>query len=231
MYYCLWPVCALGAVAACSALWGGRAAPWRIPRRALSLLLILLLLSIGSLYPMFAWTSRVSDYAESDLGLGAEPTLDGLKYLESLPGMADDYRAAQWLRANASPYTVVAEASDWGYSAAGRFAAVGGVMSLLGWSQHQSTWREGMGINIILARQQDLHDLFTTTSLAGAARILIANRVDYVAVGWLERLRYPAEGLRKFDLLGKEAFRSGNTILYAIIRPEPTEAPAAGGAP
>jgi len=229
VYYCLWPVAALGAVGACSALWGGRTAPHRLLRRISALLLILLLVAIGSLYPLFAWTTRIRDYKKLEIGFDSQPTLDGLKYLESLPGVADDYRAGLWLRDHASPYTTVAEATGWGYSAVGRFAAIGGVMSLLGWWQHETSWREGFGSEIVTARRQMVEELFTTTSLPRAADLLAANRVDYVAVGWLERLMYPAEGLQKFDLLGQEAFRSGGTILYAITFTRREEKPAEGG--
>lgn len=225
VYYCLWPVMALGVVGACSALWGGPKAPCRRVRRVAASLLMLSLIVVSALYPLFGWTTRVATYATLEIGTDAPPTLDGLKYLESLPGLSDDYDAAQWLFDNASPYAIVAEAHHWGYSAAGRFAAIGGVRSLLGWSQHESVWREGLGWPLVASRKATIDDLFTTTSLPATLAILQANRVDFVAVGSLERQQYPAQGLAKFDLLGKVLFRSGETVIYGI---SPTAKEAAG---
>jgi uncharacterized membrane protein len=234
VYYCLWPVAALGAVAACSALWGEKRAAHRRLRRAAAASLIASLAAISVLYPLFAWTTRIAGYRESELGLGATPTLDGLKYLETLPGLSDDYRAGLALRQNASPYAVVAEASDWGYSAAGRFAAIGGVTSLLGWSQHESVWRPERDARWIIRRRQALDELFTTTSLETTLRILANNSVDYVVVGSLERQLYPPEGLAKFDFIGRTLFQSGGTTVYGvseISRLAREEAVAPGGSP
>jgi len=232
VYYCLWPVTALGAVAACSALWGGRASPLRIVRRAGALLLAASLVSVGSLYPLFGWTTRVATYKESDIGLGSPPTLDGLKYLERLPGLADDYLGALWLRHHTSPYSVIAESYEWGYSAAGRFATLSGDTCLLGWSQHETVWRgEELVGQLIETRKQAIDDLFTTTSLEGALGIIRGNAVDFVAVGWLERLRYPREGLAKFDQIGTEVFRTGETAIYSFLPATGAQSPAAGGAP
>jgi YYY domain-containing protein len=238
VYYSLWPVAALAVVGACSALWGGRMRGQRpeargesrrwVLRRMAAVTLIVFLTAISALYPLFGWTTRVLDYRESDIG-AAPPTLDGLKYLDKIPGISNDYRVGLWLRHNASPYAVVAEADDWGYSEAGRFAAIGGVTCLLGWSQHESVWREGSGWQWVFWRKQALDDLFTTTSLETAIRILTDNKVDYVAVGSLERRRYPAEGLVKFDFIGKILFRSGDTVLYGVSPAIREKTAASGG--
>jgi len=231
VYYCLWPVTALGAVGGCSALWGGRAARHLLWRRIAASMLIAFLVTISSLYPLFAWTTRVSTYRKSEIGFRTQPSLDGLKYLETLPGLSDDYPAALWLRRNASPYAVVAEASEWGYSAAGRFAAIGGVTSLLGWSQHESVWREGSNGNPVASRKQTVDDLFTTTSIEAALDILARYNVGYVAVGTLERRFYPPEGLVKFETIGKPVTRSGMTTLYEISGVVRENESASGGLP
>jgi YYY domain-containing protein len=230
VYYCLWPVTALGAVAACSALWGGRGTSFQMARRAAALLLVLFLFAIGSLYPLFGWTTRVANYRKYEIGLGSQPTLDGLNYLERLPGLADDYLGALWLRRHTSPYSVIAETYEWGYSAAGRFATISGDTCLLGWSQHETVWREGFDWQLVEARKKTIDDLFTTTSLEGAIGIIRNHAVDYVAVGWLERLRYSREELAKFDLIGKEVFRTGETAIYSFVPEARAETPTAGGA-
>ncbi|MBM3335320.1 hypothetical protein FJY63_11720, partial [Candidatus Sumerlaeota bacterium] len=223
VYYSLWPVTALGALGACSALWGEARTPHVKLRRAVVWLLAALLLAISALYPAFNWTSRVGNYAY--LNLERRPTLDGLEYLESLPGYADDYKAALWLRDNAPPDAVVAEAADWGYSAAGRFAALAGVSSVLGWWQHETVWREGFGNEPISSRRKALDDLFTTTSVAAATAILATYQVDCVAVGHLERSRYPRDGLDKFGTIGSKLFQSGETIIYGMGRSQSWRVP------
>jgi len=219
VYYALWPIAALGAVGACSALWGGSRSPHRRLRRAAALVLAAILAAVGAAYPIFGWTSRLDGYRATEIGYRAEPTLDGLAYFRSLPEYAGDYKAGLWLRANASPCAVVAEAYEWGYSAAGRFAAIGGLTSVLGWTQHETVWREGLGVSDLVAlREQAIDDLFSTTSLVRTLDILQALRVDYVAVGPLERTRYPHEGLAKFEFLGRVLFQSGPTTIYGISR-------------
>jgi YYY domain-containing protein len=220
VYYALWPVTALAAVGACSGLWGRRRARRRGLRRVAALVMIAVLLAISSLYPLFAWTTRIGDYRESIIGENQPPTLDGLAYLTLLPGFSDDYYAARWLRTKLPPDVVIAETYDWGYSYASRFATIGGISCLVGWSQHETVWREGYGYELIAGRQKAIDDLFTTTSAPVALGILRAWNIDYVAVGWLERQRYGAEALAKFDAIGSPVFTSGTTTVYVI--PEDT---------
>ena len=260
VYYALWPSMALGAVGACSALWGGPRSAHRRARRVAAGALMLLLAAIGSLYPLFAWTSRIATYGPLETGSLAPPlwraqipgddeaapapalspvpsrmTLDGLAYLARRPGLADDYRAALWLRENVPPYATIAEAADWGYSFAGRFATIGGVPSVLGWWQHETAWREGFDARLIDERRLALDTLYTTLSLVAVLRVLVQYDIDYVAVGTLERRQYPAEGLAKFETIAQPVVRFGATTIYATKAtaeaPAPATAPAAGGPP
>ena len=52
--------------------------------------------------------------------------------------------------------------------------------------------------------------------MAVARRLLDRYGVRYVFVGSLERKDYPAESLAKFERLGDEAFRSGDTVVYRL---------------
>lgn len=221
VYYCLWPVMGLAAVAACSALWGGRCSPHRVLRRASASVLMLVLVSVSALYPALAWTTRIRDYRELEIGRDAKPTLDGLAYLETLPGFSDDYEVARWLRENAPPDTVVAEAYDYGYSAAGRFGAIAGIQSLLGWAQHQSTWREGLGQEIIEKRMEDVDTLYsvemTTQSAEAMFLVLAYNQVDYIAIGTLEWEKYP-RAYENLSVFFRPACQSGKTVLFGFSK-------------
>ena len=60
--------------------------------------------------------------------------------------------------------------------------------------------------------------LYRTTDGRRARELIDRYGVDYVFVGRLERLDYPADGLAKFARLGREAFRSGETAVYEVSR-------------
>jgi uncharacterized membrane protein len=221
VYYALWPVAGIAGVASCSAFWGGGNSSRKRLRRAVALLLMLVLVSVSALYPLFGWTSRIAGYGMLEIAQD-ELTLDGLSYIESHPRWRDDYKAGLWLRENASPYAIVAEVSNAGYSAAGRFAAIGGVTSLLGWQQHESVWREGSRWDP-RPRAAALEELYTTTSLRATLRAIVTYELDYVAVGSLEREGHSTLVESKFDYLGVPVFQSGETTIYAFPRPEVPE--------
>ena len=61
-----------------------------------------------------------------------------------------------------------------------------------------------------------MKQIYETTDLDVARRLLVEYDVRYVFVGSLERNDYPAETLTKFGRLGDEAFRSGDTVVYRL---------------
>ncbi len=169
---------------------------------------ISLLIAGGLLYPIFAAQSRTD-------GFSRRPTLDGAAHLNTT--RPDDAAAIAWLNATVSGAPVIAEAPADRYAAYsyyGRISAFTGLPTLLGWGGHQHQWR---GNYDEPARREPLIEtLFNSVDERAARAVIEEFNVRYVIVGLPERNRYSAEGLAKFERLGKPVFQSGGTIIYQI---------------
>jgi uncharacterized membrane protein len=128
---------------------------------------------------------------------------------------ANDYTAIRWLRDHAVPNAVILEAPGSGYVSyqyVGRVSALTGIPTLLGWGGHQSQWRGNY--DEPARREPDIEKLFNTTDPQQALALLEQYHVTYVYIGGLERERYKAAGLNKFDLIMDVAFQEGNVTIY-----------------
>jgi YYY domain-containing protein len=122
------------------------------------------------------------------------PTLDGLRYLETLhPG---EYRAVLWIRRTIEGTPVMLEAQGPSYQDFGRIAMLTGLPTVLGWDYHVK--QRGNSENEVDARRRAVETIYSTPDLVRAEELLKRYRVGYVYVGWLERKTYPAVGLQKF---------------------------------
>lgn len=92
-----------------------------------------------------------------------------------------------------------------------RVSTFTGLPTVLGWAGHELQWGHDPG-----RRANDVTTLYETRDLDLARKLLERYSVRYVFVGSLERRQYPAAGLLKFSQLGRVAFRSGSTVVYAV---------------
>lgn len=158
------------------------------------------------LYPLGATLSRTEALSR------ANRSLDGLAFVKrSNPGESG---AVDWIRNRAGPEEYLAEAVKGPYSDGGRIAARSGVPAVLGWPGHEVQWgRSGVFIG---ARQADIDRAYTTESLEEALRVLRKYGVKYVVVGSVERSKYPAAGLQKFNAGLQSVYRNGETAIYRL---------------
>jgi uncharacterized membrane protein len=146
-----------------------------------------------------------------------KPTLNGIRWIsEYHPG---DYAAIEWLRANAPNEAVILEAPgapagtpQFGYHYTGRISAMTGLPTLLGWGGHESQWRGNY--DEPGRREPEIERLFNTTDFQETQTLLDKYDITYVYVGSLERDRYSAQGLRKFDLFMDVVFQQDEVIIY-----------------
>lgn len=168
----------------------------------------LLLIAAGLLYTVLAVPARAKEQ-------GVPWTLDGAAWLrESYPA---DAAAIAWLNANVKGAPVIVEAPGdrhRAYVYEGRVSALTGLPTLLGWGGHQLQWRGNYDEPAV--READIERLMTTTDVAKAAEILAAYDVRYVYVGPLERQRYPAEGLAKFEGMLTAVYDREGVTIYAV---------------
>jgi YYY domain-containing protein len=201
-YFQAWVLLALaaayGAYVVSSSLKGAGRWAWRA---ALSLMVL-----AGLVYPAFAIPYKAGNFV-------GPATLDGMAWLsESRP---DDYAAIRWLRENASGSAVILEAPGDGFAAyqyTGRVSALTGMPTLLGWGNHEHQWRGSY--EIPAQREPDIEMLFNTVDSARALALLEKYDVAYVYVGPLERERFSAVGLEKFEEMLVTAYQGGNVTIY-----------------
>ena len=70
-------------------------------------------------------------------------------------------------------------------------------------------------------REEDLNILFTTQDHAIVREILAIYEVAYVYIGPLERQRYAAEGLDKFDAMFPAIYHQDGVTIYQVAPTEP----------
>ncbi len=170
-----------------------------------------LLIAVGMVYTVLAVPARAREH-------GTPWTLDGAAWLaDSHP---EDWAAIRWLNANVSGRPVILETpadSHKAYVYEGRVSALTGLPTVLGWSGHEYQWRGNYDEQA--RREQDIQQLFTTSDLALTRALLERYEIVYVYVGPVERQRYPAEGLEKFEAF-PAVYQDKGVVIYCVTREE-----------
>jgi len=160
----------------------------------------------GLVYPVLAVPSKLSGYE-------GDPRLDGMEWLSQMhPG---DYAAIRWLQTNVHGEAVILEAPGDRYAAydyVGRVSALTGLATLLGWGNHEHQWRGSY--EVPARREPDIEVLFNGLDLSRTAALLDQYDITYVYVGELERRRYHASGLAKFEQLMDVVYKQDDIVIY-----------------
>jgi uncharacterized membrane protein len=188
----MWSVVASFAVVALLAELRGAA-------RAVTSVVLALVLAAGFVYPLYAFT---------DVGTrpeGRPLTLDGSAILGQ-----DALAAVAWLQ-QAEPGVLV-EAVGGSYSGFARYATFSGQPGVMGWPGHEGQWRGG---NVDYERIDEIQMLYSTPNWDMAQVILDKYDIAYVIVGGLERSAYAvSEG--KFEARLQLVFQSGQVNIYRV---------------
>ncbi|MGC8878155.1 MAG: DUF2298 domain-containing protein [Anaerolineae bacterium] len=179
---------------------------WQSMLRGLWGLVMVCLVLAGLVYPILSTPSKVAHYED-------EPQLDGMEWLSKVyPG---DYAAIRWLQANVPGEAVILEAPGDRYAAydyVGRVSALTGLATLLGWGNHEHQWRGSY--EVPARREPDIEALFNGLDPSRTTALLDQYDIAYVYVGTLERKRYRADGLAKFEKLMEAIYRQGDVVIY-----------------
>ncbi len=149
-------------------------------------------------------------YARKD-GFTRTPTLDGLAWLrDRAPG---DVGAIEWLNDNAADGDVVLESVGDDYSSFGhaRISTFTGLPTVLGWPGHELQWGHDVG-----TRREDVAQMYSSPTAAGALDLLRRYDVRYVVVGPLELTDHGDAGVAKWDSLGERVFDGGGTVVWRL---------------
>ena len=184
-----------------------------------------LLLLGATIYPIFATPVRLNDRFE-----GTAATLDGTAYMQVATyddqdgpiDLSQDYEGIQWLRHNVEGTPVIVEGRAELYRWGGRFSIYTGLPAVLGWDWHQVQQRGAYGY-MVGQRAVEVDEFYTNPDVFDAQSFLRRYQVSYVILGRVERLYYPASGLRKFQTgLGgvlEVAFQNEDLTIYRV-KPE-----------
>jgi len=163
------------------------------------------LLALVSIYPYFSINSYFGN-------LKIYYGLNGTNYLRPL--YPNDYEAIQWINTNIKGQPVVLEAQGDSYSDFARVSTNTGLPTVLGWTVHEWLWRGTY--DIPAPRIGEVEKLYESKDLQETKSLLAKYNVALVFIGDLERQKYKNINEKKFGLLGKIIFKSGNTEIYKI---------------
>ncbi|HDQ70564.1 MAG TPA: hypothetical protein ENN19_00525, partial [Chloroflexi bacterium] len=168
----------------------------------------MLLVAAGLIYPVLAIPTRAREY-------GGPPTLDGAAHLAS--SNPDDYAAIAWLNQNVEGAPVILEApadERNAYVYEGRVSAHTGLPTVLGWAGHEHQWRGTYDEQT--RRAEDIEMLYTSLDPNETWALLEKYDVRYVYVGPVERARYPAASLNKFNQLLEPVYNIDAVTIYQV---------------
>ncbi|HEY7269677.1 MAG TPA: DUF2298 domain-containing protein, partial [Dehalococcoidia bacterium] len=179
------------------------------------------LVIIGALlYPIGATLSRTTGLAGTQTAVRqpdgttkniSTRTLDGLAFVKR--NSPDEIGAVKWVHDRAGIGERIVEAVLGQYSAGGRIAERSGVPTVVGWAQHEVQW--GRSADLANARANDVDRAYTTDSLPEALDILRKYDVTYVVVGSVEKSKYPAPGIQKFNDL-QSVYTNGSMTIFRV---------------
>jgi uncharacterized membrane protein len=187
-----------------------------------------LLFIVAGLYPVMSTYGRAQDRFTP-----LPPTLDGLAYMQYATHgengqyfpLDTDYRIIRWLQENVEGLPVIMEAQSepnlykWG----SRIAINTGLPAVVGWDWHQTQQRGLYNMPaFIRQRGSNVNAFYSTRNIETALRIIAFYDVEYIIVGALERVYYPAESLAKFDQMVtmrvlEAVYSDGDARIYRVV--------------
>jgi uncharacterized membrane protein len=218
-YIQVWVMLALAAAVALPGMWNFIRRRWRPVWRVLWTVAFVYLLGLSLVFLVAGTPARLDDRFPEGLGGANRPalgTLDGMAYMQAGtytwhpdPAQAPttrielrhDYDALRWMLDTIEGTPVVAEALIGYYREGGlRVASFTGFPTLLGFHQEgeqRYSWQTG-------PRRSQAEAFWNTSDVTQAQQLMAELGIDYIYVGQLERIVYPAEGLAKFQQMAQD---------------------------
>ena len=122
-------------------------------------------------------------------------TLDGIAYVDKIN--EGDYEAIQWINKNISGSPVILEMPGDACSYSSLVSAFTGLPTVIGWRMYEVSFRAGF--SDVDSRTSDVDAIYNTLDNDEAMALLQKYKVEYVYVGTVERDKYTAAGLQKFN--------------------------------
>jgi uncharacterized membrane protein len=174
---------------------------------------LLVLLLAGMAYPLAGTYARTNHYAMRT------NSLDGLDYMQSTsPG---DYAAIRWLNNNVSGDPVIIESIGSDYGDYARISAFTGLPTPMGWVGHEYQWRVNWlnkDLNSVEfnRRDGDIEAIYTNTDPNVVLSLIARYHAQYLYVGPLEQLKYPAANLHRFSAFMNVVYSALGVTIYEV---------------
>jgi uncharacterized membrane protein len=88
--------------------------------------------------------------------------------------------------------------------------------TLLGWAGHEGQWRGSYEVQH--AREPDIETIYNSLDPEAALTLLDKYEITYVYVGPLERTKYDARGLAKFERFMDVVYQKGDVTIYRMSK-------------
>ncbi len=237
-YIQVWVMLALALAVALPGIWDFIRRRWGAAWRVLWVVGFAYLLTLSLVFLVAGTPSRLDDrFPEGLNGANRPPigTLDGMAYMQagtytwhpdpaqapnSRIELRHDYDALRWMLDNIAGTPVVAEALIGYYREGGlRVASFTGFPTLLGFHQEGEQrygWQTG-------PRRNQAESFWRTADVTEAQQLMAEMGIEYIYLGQLERIVYPAEGLAKFarmaaDGLLEVVYSNEQVTLYRVVK-------------
>jgi uncharacterized membrane protein len=140
-------------------------------------------------------------------------TIDGLAWMSrEFPG---DRKAIDWLRKNAAPDAVIAEAVGGAYTDHTRIGGGSGRPIVVGWPNHEGLWRGAPQQDEVDARAADVKALYASQDINEVRAIVKRRNIRYIVLGPLERKEYGEEAFPLRDEFKKVQDEDGTALFEA----------------
>ncbi len=168
--------------------------------------IVALLIIVSLIHPVASTVSMTSGRHNDVCGFN-RGTLDGMAYIEGVN--KGDFEAIKWINENIKGSPVILEMPGNLATYSSRVSAFTGLPTVIGWGTWEVMWRTG-GQNVS-ERNNDVDLIYNTADNNKALELLKKEpyNVEYIYVGSLERDKYTAEGLQKFD-----TFKNDYHLIY-----------------
>ncbi len=171
------------------------------------MLILSILVILNSIYIYTGTYAKAERFSQS-------PSLDGLAFMKKSDyGI---YDAIFWLNKNINGTPVILEAPGESYQDTSRLSAYTGLPTVIGWSGHETVWRNNWAE--ISQRISDVDKIYNTDNYSEASGLLKKYNVSYAAVGETEIKKYNSVGMQKFTNTSNfELIYRGSTEIYRVI--------------
>jgi uncharacterized membrane protein len=150
-------------------------------------------------------------------------SLDGLSFVQRTD--TAEYDGLRWLNTAVSGSPTILEAQGTPYTDYGRVSSRTGLPTVLGWATHEFQWRGSY--DLVDRRPDDIREIYTTSDIEEAQRLMRKYNVKYVYIGRLERSLYidqasagqraaREQALYKFGQFMDLAFQEGALRIYKL---------------